>query len=79
MLISRTRQARVAGRRAEWTSRSGFSQSTITRLVERSEAAAEHLVVAGGRAVDLEELKQDVESDQVLHSLDAANDRPAAS
>jgi hypothetical protein len=60
-----------------------LAEHEITRLVERLEASpstsewAEHLGVEGGRALDLDELKQDVAPQSVLHALDEADDRPA--
>ena len=78
VLISQNRQARLAERRAELDLQiSLLAEHEITRLVERLEAVAEHLGVAAGRALDVDELKEDVAPEAVLQALDQAEDGPA--
>jgi len=73
VLISQNRMAKLADQRAELDLQvSLLSEHEITRLVELTDAIAQHLGVDEGRAEDLHELKQNVKPEQVLGEIERA-------
>jgi uncharacterized membrane protein len=74
VLISQNRMAELADKRADLDLQVNLlAEHEITRLIQMVDAIGKHLEVREGREDDLEELKLDVEPEQVLHELEKVN------
>jgi uncharacterized membrane protein len=78
ILISQNRMAAVDERRADLDLQiSLLAEHEITRLIELVDGLSRRLGAAERGPEDVEELKQDVHPEQVLHVMEAAEERSA--
>ncbi len=76
VLISQNRMSAAAERRAELDLQvSLLSEHEVTRLIQMVDALCTHLQVNVERPPDVEELKQDVRPEVVIHEIEAAEAR----
>lgn len=78
VLISQNRMAAVADKRADLNLQiSLLSEHEVTRLIHLVSEIAKRLEIEGGHAPELEELKKDVQPEQVLDSLETKKQQAA--